>query len=1474
MELPDSKNMVAIATNSYILFIRLGDQSESYWLKPNEDVNNSFQTMAICMSHDNQYISAMSKNAANQVYISTYQRKTKSDGSCIKVDMLNPPEERCIHCLNPAARKLNLDWTCGTTCLPEGGFDYDAERCAKCRDDNCKTCDANTCFECKVTYSLHLNTCVNPCPNTFYSTVTIPKSCLACQVPCQNCLSATHCMSCINPIHYVEQNAGTCGPVCPDEYRIPAVGRICEACPLNCRICNASPDFCEVCMPNFKLLNNGCIPLVQTCPQKTYTELAPPARCESCHISCLSCTSNTAITCLTCEQTYNRLGLNCIQDCGFGYFTNVVPQTCDSCVPNCGVGGTCTWSGDTDCQSCGLQGSDQLFHQDDSSCVLDCGDAKWGKLVSNTCETCFPGCKYCTGFAFADCQNHCTATPTTPYMLLSNNYLLTQCLAVCPSNMYPDANGVCRLCNGGCKTCTGPGPSDCTSCKLDLWLRDHLTATSDCVATCPTKKYKDPDGKCRDCHSDCGECLDPTPLSCTICQDPNWYISRDSLSATIFACIPTCPIGKYPDPGPPARECLPCTPNCVNCLTGTTCLDCAVDYHHWDFVNKDSNPNFCIPDPICDGQTWMNSTYECQLKCQERQVWVHPNTCYRCPKTCTSCQNITRQCVIDLDYSISLFKDLNDTNDLTLSFDLFKDEFPYSINKVVIENLQKNYLTLEAVQNSIKLDFKEYTESIDPVIKMAVTLPKEIPAKSQIKIKATLTKVPVLLYKTVDSDKIETIYQLVAPKEQIIETKTNAIIDEDSLARSKKLGKAMSATSSVAGNAADVSAVMASLMAADQSGSILKFSQICKLISRLRLLDINFGKELGGFLDGMGKVFDKDYSLDIDTQLKLYMDKIQVANTYGKGRQRKFDRYAVEMFLFGTMRNNWEKKLNQLARNSPANVENLIEADKKQLLRLLQQQKNSNDQYFDNSLIMSRMIRELKLWIYIFSFVIKLYVIFLINKYKDLHYITEGFIKKVQLSRKIHFVLFNLIAADVYFIGTRTALHARILKETRFRFIATIVILGMIFYDTIEIAWIAGNVLYQNGKAQKIAAEQKKEDGDTEKEKVQEKPFEFNRLECERITFGQNRTRGYGLRDFFYEDEMEKYVMTKETARNIGYVRVLDYKSNFHLMIRNQAVEDHATAELKKEDPRLYNYRSILISNFSFLVRIFVFHIVIVACSTFDGMQCILLLIVELSYLGFITWNFKKLRYLQSTHMFLSKFFQGFFLVVFQVLCLHFSFFHHKEEPPVFLQRIGMYSIMIAVIFEYVFLVVNIIYIIKELIKAHQEKKKNKLKEAENGEKKEEKKKGPDFVYKWVRKQNLAEETTQNKVVDFFRKEYKLKVLETAKKDVPAIKLDALQDKTVLDEINSEKPRVTVENTMRNTNTAHKKTDWMSKLGHKDNKKPSLSIDQGIEEPVKKSSESRPSNRVFPFRPTRSKAYKKSVVDQSLDRMVQENRQQ
>jgi hypothetical protein len=69
-------------------------------------------------------------------------------------------------------------------------------------------------------------------------------------------------------------------------------------------------------------------------------------------------------------------------------------------------------------------------------------------------------------------------------------------------------------------------------------------------------------------------------------------------------------------------------------------------------------------------------------------------------------------------------------------------------------------------------------------------------------------------------------------------------------------------------------------------------------------------------------------------------------------------------------------------------------------------------------------------------------------------------------------------------------------------------------------------------------------------------------------------------------------------------------------------------------------------------------------------------------------------------------------------------------EPSLILQKVGMWCIIVSILCEYVFLIINIIYIVKTLIKQRKDPKKAKKENIADY-----------MVYKWVRNQDL---TTEN----------------------------------------------------------------------------------------------------------------------------------
>jgi hypothetical protein len=110
-------------------------------------------------------------------------------------------------------------------------------------------------------------------------------------------------------------------------------------------------------------------------------------------------------------------------------------------------------------------------------------------------------------------------------------------------------------------------------------------------------------------------------------------------------------------------------------------------------------------------------------------------------------------------------------------------------------------------------------------------------------------------------------------------------------------------------------------MSADQSGATLKFSQIAKLISRLRYINVNYGSIFGTFLNGLGKAFDAKTSLSLDNELreiskeemekivKNYKMKQTLIELYGNGNKGKYDKYKVDLYVLGKVQKDWKETL-------------------------------------------------------------------------------------------------------------------------------------------------------------------------------------------------------------------------------------------------------------------------------------------------------------------------------------------------------------------------------------------------------------------------------------------------------------------------------------------------------------------------------------------------------------------------------------
>jgi uncharacterized protein HemX len=144
-----------------------------------------------------------------------------------------------------------------------------------------------------------------------------------------------------------------------------------------------------------------------------------------------------------------------------------------------------------------------------------------------------------------------------------------------------------------------------------------------------------------------------------------------------------------------------------------------------------------------------------------------------------------------------------------------------------------------------------------------------------------------------DSEGKLTNYLLTEPTSQIVGFTKDTPVAAESIESAKATSKVAGGVTSAASTVSNTLALLGVILAADQSGATLKFSQISKLISRLRMIDINYGKIFGSFLDQLGKSFDGENTGDNEEEnLKNYLKRRELISLIGNGRKGKFDIYG------------------------------------------------------------------------------------------------------------------------------------------------------------------------------------------------------------------------------------------------------------------------------------------------------------------------------------------------------------------------------------------------------------------------------------------------------------------------------------------------------------------------------------------------------------------------------------------------------
>lgn len=296
--------------------------------------------------------------------------------------------------------------------------------------------------------------------------------------------------------------------------------------------------------------------------------------------------------------------------------------------------------------------------------------------------------------------------------------------------------------------------------------------------------------------------------------------------------------------------------------------------------------------------------------------WISPNECRECQLGCSLCQDASLKCIVQLDFTVTEARSSdNVTSDLNFILNLFNNpksqgparrvlpervevtsssvvnmSDPFNLNPIIGKPLSPKTLKLllsSQVQSNTSTRIIQDTEVNSQLswnqqneLELSVTLPPNTPSGN---IAFTAHPQDYL----VDPSSSDVLYQL---SNQTYTVKSNYDqsnkITEAQAADAKKMGGTAGSVMSGTASAMEYLSLLSSIFMFDPTGLIMKFSQIIKMTSRLRMINVEFGPFLTLFLDNIGIMFDKPTKLSNNEIVEMQ-----------NGSKGKFDKKKASLLL-------------------------------------------------------------------------------------------------------------------------------------------------------------------------------------------------------------------------------------------------------------------------------------------------------------------------------------------------------------------------------------------------------------------------------------------------------------------------------------------------------------------------------------------------------------------------------------------------
>lgn len=870
-------------------------------------------------------------------------------------------------------------------------------------------------------------------------------------------------------------------------------------------------------------------------------------------------------------------------------------------------------------------------------------------------------------------------------------YLFRNEIFSCPDSCFNcNEFSECVLCWPNSAT---PMYTQTQTCVAGCSPTQYLAFGNSCLSSCPTglKPKSSSEKICGSCPMNCDSCTYSSV--CDNCKT-GFLLFNDQ-------CYDSCPDGTFQNLTHPL--CHSCTSIlCKKCNDpGDVCTECSSG-----FIGPDCScpsPKFisagqCISVETCpDGQFLKDgSCLECSencATCEENEgiclsckdsytldsiinsckkdecstghALDENDECQKCVG-CQECQNLTLKCIKKIFFFFSQEQDYFSENDISLRMN-FLDEDSKALSFREIGFSDENQIA-----EVLKLKLEEKSGEIEVTYKMNEEgnvishFDFTAPPETSKKFKIHFEKINSL--DSIENDLI-VLEGYQGTSEIEITYEKNFAKEEETKKFKKateKISKPAAAAQKYSSTSTEILSVATGFLSADPSGSLFTFAQRVKLIARLRMLNFNQGYLLESFFKDVAEGYDE---FEISEKLQNRRILLNYDDIMKKGEetshQGKFSRFGVI------------KK------------------------------------------ITSKPMILVKILIYMLSWIVKYYLELFMkpNIMEEIKFSKddendekkilkfEGKLRLFNVQKKVHFTLYNVAILNIAYFGTRNLLFLKLTSES---FLSIIISFLAIIFAVVDSVHFYFEILkiFNFSKSKKKNFEKKIKLEQNKEKKNWENKNEQNPTE---IT-----TEG------FSEEKLEK----------MGYRKKLDLEATYLRNYLNIPMKENILGILREKDEKLLILFTIAYSNFYNIFRMIVFHLTLVVLSNLPTLQALIPLLLEFLHLIVVLFNFVKYRYLDFVHDFIYKILQSLILSLFLVNSL-IVIQKSRDQFRVEIgnQKFGVWCIIALIFIEYLYLVVNLIFIFIGLFKG---KKKKEIKV---------------IAFKW-RKEPSLEEDDQSKEED------------------------------------------------------------------------------------------------------------------------------